>query len=146
MSKKTLPQGKEMSDATAYETDPDKLVAEATGWATALWRRAREVTGDKNDRAMHTAARWAQVPPNTIWKLRYRPPRELGVSVYNRLKLAHEKHVASVEGKVAENLASLRALPATPARRRLVAEMEEFLGIEARSEAGPPAERTNGEG
>lgn len=116
-----------MTDVTSFETDPDKLLNEAKGWAKALWKCAKITTG-KDDRAMHTAARWANVSPNTLWKLRYRPPRGIDVSIYNRLKVAYVERVESVEGQIAENFEALKALPPTPSRQRLVAAMEEFLG------------------
>lgn len=129
-----------MTDMSAIETDPEKLVDEAAGWAMALWKRAAQLYGHKQDTAMHTAANWADVPPTTFWKLRYRKPRELGISTYNRIKLAHQRHVASVEGKIAENLLALRALPATPDRERLAADLEKFLGIASGEEVRPPTE------
>lgn len=135
MSKKTLPHESEMTDATAFETDPDKLVDEARGYALGLWRHVHRGLGDTQENAMHEAARLAKVTPNTIWKLRYRRPREIGASIYFKLKAAHARHVQSVEARVADNLAALRSLPATPANRRLVASMEEFLG-HSEGEAG----------
>ena len=129
-----------MTDLSAIETDPDKLVDEAAGWAMALWKRAAQLFGLMQDTAMHTAANWADVPPTTFWKLRYRRPHELGVSTYNRIKAAHERHVASVEAKSAENLIALRALPSTPSRDRLVAQLEEYLGIAPGETPRPAAE------
>jgi hypothetical protein len=127
MSKKSVSQEPKVTDISAVEIDPDKLVAQAARWATALWRRA-EADGGGKERAMFTAANWAKVSPNTFWKLKYRPPRDLGVSIYFRLQAAHERHVSSVEAQIAANLEELRALPATAARERLMAQMEEFLG------------------
>lgn len=129
-----------MTDLSAIETDADKLVDEAAGWAMALWKRAAQQYGHKQDTAMHTAANWAGVPPTTFWKLRYRRPRDLGISTYNRIKAAHHRHVASVEGKLAENLIALRALPPTPDRDRLAADLEKFLGIASGEEVRTPAE------
>jgi hypothetical protein len=127
MSKKSLSEDQKVTDVASFETDPDKLLRDAKTWANALWRKAR-LTAPKDDLAMRKAAHWAKVTPNTLWKLRYRPPRDIGVSIYNRLRVAYDEHVESVEGQVAENLAALKALPSTPSRERLVAQMEEFLG------------------
>lgn len=140
MDKNELRDRPKMTDLSAIETDPEKLVDEAAGWAMALWKRAAQLYGHKQDTAMHTAANWASVPPTTLWKLRYRKPRDLGISTYNRIKAAHQKHVESVEAKSAENLIALRALPASPSRDRLVAQLEEFLGIAPIAEVRPPAE------
>lgn len=137
MSKKFVSKDQKVTDISAYETDPTKLVEEAKAWALALWRRADR--DDRNQqRAMHRAADWADVTPNTLWKLKYRPPRDLSVSVYNRLRRAYVERIESVEGKVAENLAALRELPTTPHRARLVAQMEEFLGASEGEEAPAP--------
>lgn len=130
-----------MTDLSAIETDPDKLVDEAAGWAMALWRRAAQLYGHKQDTAMHTAANWAGVPPTTFWKLRYRKPRDLGISTYNRIKAAHQRHVASVEATSAENLIALRSLPSTPSRDRLVAQLESYLGIAEGETPRAPAKR-----
>jgi len=127
MSKKTLPQESKMTDATAVETDPSKLVERAATWAMALWRRAELDHGTGKERAMHTAASWADVPPHTFWKLKYRRPDEIGASIYFKLNAAYERRIASVEARVAANLQELRELPATPSRKRLVAGMEEYL-------------------
>lgn len=127
MSKNLLPQESKLTDATAFETDPDKLVDEASGWAVGLWKVVHRGMGDTQEAAMHRAARIAQVSPNTIWKLRYRRPRDIAASVYFRLKAAHARHVESVEGQIAANLEILRALPATPSRARLVASLAEYV-------------------
>lgn len=109
------------------EVEPEALVSEARGWALALWRTAHHLVGSTQDRAMRKAAAMAKVTPNTLWKLRYRPPREIGASVYFKLRIAHQKYVHSTEATVAQNLIALRALPSSPSRDRLVAGMEEFL-------------------
>lgn len=129
-----------MTDLSTIETDREKLIDDATGWANALWDRAAKLYGQKKDTALHTAANWAGIAPTIIWKLRYRRPRGMDVSVYNRLKAAHQKHVSSVEGKLAENLLELRALPATPDRDRLAADLEKFLGIAPGEAPRPPSE------
>ena len=116
-----------MTDMTAIETDPDKLLADAQGWAKELCKAVKRQTDAKADAVLNTAARMAGVAPSLIWKLRYRPPKGVDVSVYNRLKLAHARYVKSPEAIIAENLAELKALPSTPARARLVAGMEEYL-------------------
>lgn len=120
-----------MSDLTANEIQPEMVVEKATRWAVALVKRAEHLGVDGRDNAIRTAARWANVTPNAIWTLLYRKPREVGASTFLRLKAAHRKHIESVEAKVAENYIALKALPPTPSRDRLVADMAEFLGIEA---------------
>lgn len=133
-----------MTDVSAVETDPDVLVDRAARWALSLWRTVHRGMGDTQERSMHAAAKLAKVSPNTIWKLRYRRPREIGASVYFRLQAAYARHVESAEATVAANLDLLRKLPATPARERLVAQMEKYLrdheGEEGRAPPGFPAE------
>lgn len=128
-----------MTDATAFETNPDKLVSEASGWALGLWEFVHRGMGDTQEAAMHRAAKLAHVSPNTIWKLRYRRPRDIAVSVYFKLKAAHARHVESVEGQIAANLEVLRTLPRTPSRARLVAELEGYLRNQEGAEGGVSA-------
>lgn len=132
-----------MTDLTANEIEPDALVDKATGWAKALVRRAEAIEGEGRDRAIRAAARWANVTPNTVWSLLYRKPREIGASAFFRLKAAHLKHIESVEAKVAENYIALRALPPSPSRDRLVADMAEFLGIAPGETPRSAAERAD---
>lgn len=135
MSKKSLGEEQKVSDIAANEIQPETIVAKARKWALALWERAEKLEGQNRETAMHTAARWADVTPNTIWKLRYRVPRNLDVAVFFKLEAAHQRHITSVEAKVAENLIALRALPSTPSRDRLVADMEKYLGASEGAEA-----------
>ena len=127
--------------ASSVETDPTRLVDEAAGWAIGLWKAAHRTIGDTQERSMHEAARLARVSPNTIWRLRYRKPADISVSIYNRLMVAHRQHVESAEATVAANLEILRSLPATPARTRLVAQMEEFLRDQEGAEVGRVASK-----
>lgn len=142
MGKKTLRDRPKMTDLSANEFEPETLVSRAKVWAMALWKRAEDLYGDGKDNAMHTAARWAGVSPNLLWRLRYRPPAGIDASPYLKLMAAHERLINSVEAKSAENLIALRALPSNPSRDRLVAQLEEFLGIAPGEEARAPSERT----
>lgn len=116
-----------MTDVSSIETDPDKLLADARQWAGELCKSVKRQTDAKADAVLNTAARLAGVAPSLLWKLKYRPPRGVDVSVYNRLKVAHARYVKSPEATIAENLQALRDLPADPRRDRLLASMEEFL-------------------
>lgn len=129
-----------MTDISAIETDPNKLLAEAQAWAKELCKAAKRQTDAKADAVLNTAARWADVSPTMIWKLRYRPPNTVDAHIYNRLKLAYARYVKSPEATIAENLAELKALPSTPARDRLVAGMEEYLRASEVAEVRQPAE------
>lgn len=129
MDKNHQSERQKMTDISAMEieTDPIKLRDDARRWGLELWKAVKRQTEAKNDHAMEAAARMAGVSPSLLWKLKYRPPQEVSVSVYNRLKLAHARYVKSPEATIAENLAELKALPSNPARARLVAGMEEYL-------------------
>ena len=116
-----------MTDISAIETDPDKLLDDARKWAKELCKAVKRQTDAKADAALNTAARWADVSPTMIWKLKYRPPNTVDAHIYNRLKLAHARYVKSPEATIADNLAALKALPSNPARDRLMAGMEEYL-------------------
>ena len=68
---------------------PADLVAEAANWAARLTNEAERKTG-KTDTALETVARQTGVNQSTLWRLRYRKPKDLAVSVYMKLKTAFE--------------------------------------------------------
>jgi len=68
---------------------PADLVAEAAEWAARLTNEAERKTG-KTDTALETVARQTGVNQSTLWRLRYRKPKDLAVSVYMKLKTAFE--------------------------------------------------------
>ena len=130
-----------MTDLCANDLEPETLVAKAKVWAIALWERAEGLEGLGSDNARHTAARWAGVTPGLLWSLRYRPPASIDASPYLKLQNTYDRLIKSVEGKSAENLIALKALPPTPSRARLIAQLEEFLGIAPSEEARASSER-----
>lgn len=123
-----------MFDAGAIDLAPERRIEQAREWALALWDRIASLPGENQESAMHRAARLAKVSASMIWSFRYRMPKKLDVAAYFSIKAAYERHVASVEAGLAENLLVLRSLPSNPARDRLVAQMEEFLGHQAGDE------------
>lgn len=68
---------------------PADLVDEAASWAARLTKEAEAETG-KTDAALETVARQTGVNESTLWRLRYRKPKDLAVSVYMKLKAAIE--------------------------------------------------------
>jgi hypothetical protein len=88
---------------------PAELVNEAAQWAAKLTDEAERKTG-KTDTALETVARQTGVNQSTLWRLRYRKPKDLAVSVYMRLKAAFEaaekrqyerdKHAATIAGSL----------------------------------------------
>jgi hypothetical protein len=131
-----------MFEADANELAPDRRIDQARDWALKLWDRIAAEPGENKESAMHHAARLAKVSPGTVWSFRYRPPKKLDVTAYFSIRAAYERHVASVEATLAQNLVVLRSLPATASRDRLVAQMEEFLGNQESDPAGTEAEET----
>lgn len=130
-----------MTDLCANDLEPETLVEQARQWAIALWERAEGLEGMGSENARNTAASWAGVTPGLLWSLRYRKPSSIDASPYLKLQNTYDRLIKSVEGKSAENLIALRALPTTPSRARLIAQLEEFLGIAPSEEEGPSSER-----
>ena len=129
MDKISLHERQKMTDLCANDLEPQTLVSKAKEWGIALWERAESLEGMGSENAMHTAAKWAGVTPGLLWRLRYRPPASIDASPYLKLQNTYDRLIKSVEGKSAENLIALKALPTTPARSRLIRQLEEFLGI-----------------
>jgi hypothetical protein len=71
---------KTMTDA-AYVTD-------ARNWAQELVRRETRGPGDQENAMRRLEARYG-IPWRTFWSLKYRPPTDVFVSVYNRLHAAY---------------------------------------------------------
>lgn len=104
---------------------PADYVAEAAEWAARLTNEAERKTG-KTDTALETVARQTGVNQSTLWRLRYRKPKDLAVSVYMKLKAAFEaaekrqyerdKHVATIAGSLG-----------TATSRVLQAEAQEYV-------------------
>lgn len=130
-----------MTDLCANDLEPETLVSQAREWAIALWERAEGLESKGSENARHTAAKWAGVTPGLLWSLRYRPPHSIDASPYLKLQNTYDRLIRSVEGKSAENLIALKALPLTPSRARLIAELEEFLGIAPSKKARPASKR-----
>jgi hypothetical protein len=64
-------------------------VDEAAEWARELVRMEARGPGDLPN-AMDRIERRHGLPPRTLWALRYRAPKDIFASVYNRLRAAYE--------------------------------------------------------
>jgi hypothetical protein len=118
-------------------------VADARGWADHLIRASHRGPGDTVDAAIHRAATKHRLDPRTLWRLRYRAPKDMLASVYLTLKAAYEAECAKQEAKLRHELEITKALPATEARIALIAETEALLRS-LEGEAGrESAERTD---
>lgn len=92
MGETNLSLGQKTGDGFAKKANaikPADLVAEAANWAARLTNEAERKTG-KTDTALETVARQTGVNQSTLWRLRYRKPKDLAVSVYMKLKTAFE--------------------------------------------------------
>lgn len=92
MGEVDLIKDQKMGDAFAKRANaikPADLVDEAAKWAAKLTDDAERKTG-KTDTALETVARQTGVNQSTLWRLRYRKPKDLAVSVYMKLKTACE--------------------------------------------------------
>lgn len=112
MGEVDLTMDQKSGDAFAKKANaikPAELVNEAAKWAAKLTDEAERKTG-KTDTALETVARQTGVNQSTLWRLRYRKPKDLAVSVYMRLKAAFEaaekrqyerdKHAATIAGSL----------------------------------------------
>ena len=92
MGETNLSLGQKTGDGFAKKANaikPADFVAEAANWAARLTNEAERKTG-KTDTALETVARQTGVNQSTLWRLRYRKPKDLAVSVYMKLKTAFE--------------------------------------------------------
>lgn len=92
MGETNLSLDQKMGDGFAKKANaikPADFVAEAAEWAARLTNEAECKTG-KTDTALETVARQTGVNQSTLWRLRYRKPKDLAVSVYMKLKTAFE--------------------------------------------------------
>jgi len=116
------------------------VVDEAASWADMLVRREHRGPGDTIDAARRRAARKHKLPEQVLWALRYRKPKRIWADLYKKLELAVAAEIHSQEARLAHELAITKSLPATTARRALIAETEALLGQAQGKEVRSPAE------
>lgn len=130
---------KDMTDISAVDR--------AATWADMLIGREHRGMGDTVDAARARAARKHKLPERLLWSLRYRRPKEIGATLYLKIQEAVEAETKTMEAKIAENLKLLEALPAGPARDRMVAQLARFQADRAdqtqASEAHPRRRSTD---
>lgn len=106
----------------------ETYVIEAQRWAAGLIDSEFRGPGDTIDAAMFRAEQKWGIERSTFWSLRYRPPRELFVSVYMRLRQAYETECARQEARLQHELMLTKAaLGDAATTSRTVAETEAFL-------------------
>ena len=126
---------KSMTDATA-----DIGVEQARGWANKLIAAHHRGPGDTVEAAIHRAAVKHGLDPKSLWRLRYRTPKDMLLSTWTRIKTAYEAECERQEARLRHELEITKALPPTEARRRLIAETEALLGQTPGEEVRTPAE------
>jgi len=82
----------------------DAYVADARRWAGALLQREHRGPGDTVDAAMWRAQQRWGIDRGTFWSLRYRPPQDIVVGVYMRLKAAYEAECERQEARLRHEL------------------------------------------
>lgn len=116
-----------MFDATAFETDPAKIVANATKWSKALWKKTYDGMGDTQEAAMYRAEQKYGVPAQTFWALKYRPPKDLLTSIYMRLYAAYYTECERQEAKLRYELEMAKALEGGASLAAAISEAEAAL-------------------
>ncbi len=118
MSKDALHSEQKMSDA---------YVLDAQRWTESLVDREHRGPGDTIDAAMWRAEQKFGIDRGIFWSLRYRPPHDIVVSVYMRLKAAYEHEVARQEARLAHELMLAKAAGLHANNSIAVAQAEAFL-------------------
>lgn len=82
----------------------DTYVEEAKGWADFLVRREFRGPGDTLDAAMARCERKHRIARSVLWGLRYRPPKDMMVSLYMRLRSAYEAELTKLDQRIEEEI------------------------------------------
>lgn len=117
-------------------------VNEAKGWANHLIAAHHRGPGDTTDAAIHRAAVKHGLDPKLLWRLRYRTPKSMLIGAWKRVKAAYEAECERQEARLRHELEITKALPATPARLRLIADTEALLGSLESEARRTPSEPT----
>lgn len=105
----------------------EAYVAEARRWAGTLVEREYRGPGDTIEAAMWRAQQKWGIEHSTFWSLRYRPPREMFVSVYMRLRNAYEAACEYQTAQLRHELELAKAAGKNAATSHTVAEVETLL-------------------
>jgi len=105
-----------------------EAVDQAVGWADALVTKVHRGPGDNVESAMYRAETKYGVPFSLLWALRYRPPKAMMVGAWSYLQHVYYAECGRQEARLRHELELTKALPATPARLKLIADTEAYLG------------------
>jgi hypothetical protein len=111
---------------SGVEKMSDAYVADARRWAGALVAKEYRGPGDMDGALWRAAQKWG-VDHSTFWSLRYRPPKDIVVGVYMRLKAAYESEVERQEARLAHELMLAKAAGLDATSNGTVAQAEAFL-------------------
>lgn len=128
MRKNPAPQEQKVFDAALFETEPEKIVANATKWSKALWKKTYDGMGDTQEAAMYRAEQQYGVPAQTFWALKYRPPKDILASIYMRLYAAYHNECERQEAKLRHELELAKALQGGAHLEAAISEAESALG------------------
>lgn len=78
----------------------ETYVSDAQGWADFLVRKEFRGPGDTLDAAMARCERKHRIARSVLWGLRYRPPKDMMVSLYMRLYTAYENELAKLDDRI----------------------------------------------
>lgn len=82
----------------------EAYVEDARRWAEFLIKLEFKGPGDTLDAAMARCERKHRVSRSVLWGLRYRPPKDLLVSVYMKLRDAYEGELSKLDRRLAEEI------------------------------------------
>lgn len=105
-----------MCKKTLREEQMTSAVSEARDWAKWLVQRESRGPGDLENAMRRIEARYG-IPFSTLWSLRYRPPKDIFVSTFERLHAAyvaenerhqrllkHEQEITKAKSRIASAL------------------------------------------
>jgi hypothetical protein len=106
-------------------------IEDARGWAKELVRKEARGPGDQENAMRRLEARYG-IPWRTFWTLKYRPPSDVFVSVYNRLQAAYraecERQMRLLKHEL--EITKARGLSDTSAYRSAAALVAKAEGVE----------------
>lgn len=82
----------------------EAYIARAQGWADFIVRREFRGPGDTVDAAMARCERKHRINRSTLWSLRYRPPKDIMVSLYMKLQDAYEAELTKLDQRIEDEL------------------------------------------
>lgn len=93
----------------------EAYVNDAQQWADYLIKSEFRGPGDTVEGAIARCGRKHKISHSVLWSLRYRPPKDMLVSVYMTLKNAYEAEIGKLDRKLEEELrrAELLGIDAT---------------------------------